>query len=223
MQAAVDDGAAAPAPAAAPALAATAEQVERLQQLRTARVSKSTRRSYASGAVALLGWWWENRPQLLARGWSSQFERAGGGDAGADAGGLGAAPSAKVIKATLPGYRADGALGPAPLEWGAVTAGDFMAWMLELRRAGTLKKGNMGTKRSALYNMYMDFGKKDVYDANLNDELTALGKGMARELAQSMRDGESAAEECYFAHSSSQSTNCHVHTFNRSQRPSLQH
>lgn len=160
-----------------------AEESVAIRQLRTLRVSHSTRSTYASATSHLLRYFWSSKPHLLTQDFMMQFADAAG-TAPADV------PSAPQLKQTLPGFRADNDLGPAPLKWSELKAADFMDWLVELKDAGGLSKSAVGSKRSALYNLYQDYRQGEIYEKNLKEDLTQLAKGLTRQLAQVVKDGE---------------------------------
>lgn len=159
------------------------EESAAIRQLRTMRVSPNTRKTYASSTSHLLRYLWGSKRHLLTQDFMMQF---------ADAAGMvpADAPAARELKQALPGFREDGGVGPAPLKWSELKAADFMDWMVELKNAGGLHKSAVGSKRSALYNLYQDYRQGEVYETNLKQDLTQLAKGLTRQLAEVIREGE---------------------------------
>jgi hypothetical protein len=144
------------AEAAAADVALTAQMVE----LRGARLCNSTRKTYARPTTDFLIYMWTAHPALLTAEYKAQFEHEGALPGGAAC----AVPSVERIRQALPGLRAGGGMGPAPLVWTDVKAQHFMGWLLRDNEAGTLTKSKLLTRKSAFAGLFTDFEQTDLHE-----------------------------------------------------------
>jgi hypothetical protein len=118
------------------------------------RVSLSSRKSYASGTAQFLKFIWEEKPELL----NATFCEAVA-EYGEDV-------NIALIKSRLPGItQNDEEKWPSPLKWDEIGAEDVIQWLLSIQETGKLSKTQLGVKRSAVRNLFLDYqaGESVIY------------------------------------------------------------
>jgi hypothetical protein len=151
------------------------EQLEiEVLSIRSNTVALNSRSIYTSSTVRFLQWTYVHKQYLLTPGFLELLVL--------DTSRIPTKDSTKAALLTAPNN--------PPILFEALTANDFLTWVVSLRKAdGTsLSYPSYNSHRSALFNLFRNFGK--VTSKIQESEIQTLFKGLKRTVAQTIARGE---------------------------------
>lgn len=139
----MEDGAAADVGAAAANDDQEIQLIERLQSLKDARIEKSSRYNYLRGAIRFIRWLYDNKPICLTDSFLS----------GIGEGGL----TEDYIKSKI---EVPVDISQPPIKFSELSATTFLMYIITIKKSdgSDPSSSTLSTYRSALWNLFKDFG-----------------------------------------------------------------
>ena len=164
------------------------EQEQLITEVRGIRqntVSKKSRNAYQRSTVRFLSWLYHNKRSLLTQEFLDLFRNEFNSPEARRKG-----PQRQFIKAFLNRDSRE-----HPIKFQELTAEQFMVWIVSLRKSNGQrpKYSAFNTHRSALFNLYRDYGLR--MSKQLEGEIANHFKGLKRTIAAEIQNGNGVIKE----------------------------
>ena len=145
----------------------------RVDAVREARISPSTRKLYRGSMTKFLLWLYENNRDLLDPRFLEGIPD-------------GQSLTKDYIRQVL---GPPAILDRRPIQFDAITANDFLLWIVSMRKSDDTELGSsaLSTHRSAFFNLFKDF--RETMPSEVSEELATSFQGIKRDRAKQLQQG----------------------------------